>query len=183
MGVSHSPDELALKFQRAARAISEGRRETLALAAQTVKDRILDRARPVSGGDLRLSGTKNKRVGVRYKLSADQVDVRAIGPMHWLERGTKPHAVAPKSLGGSRAARSAFVAQAFGSGTRSLSFGKKTGALRFEVGGRTVFTKYARKAGKWDAQHVWSDGVDDSRRPVRNIFSTQTAAQVARVFG
>ena len=120
MGTSSSPRELERKLTLLSRAVDDTQVETLKQSGMAVKVAVLAKARPATGGDLRLSGTKNRKVGVNFAMRGKRVYVRALGPMHWLEDGVKSHAVAPKSAGGTRAARSAFIANAFGQGRQSL---------------------------------------------------------------
>lgn len=171
MGTSRSVSELQAKMVRYTNAIEDANLDAVSKSAQVVKDRILDRARPATGGDLKLSGARNRSVGVSYSVDSRGALVRATGPMHWLEGGTKPHAIVPKALGGSRAMRSSFVANAFGTGLQRLETGKRA-ALKFPGAGRngSGFAAYSRRAGGLKAQHVWSEGVEDARRPSLEVF-------------
>lgn len=180
MGTSKSVPELVGKVAKAGKALDEAGRETVKAAAEVTKIAVTTRAKAATGGDLKLSGAKNKKVGVRVRSSVDRATLQATGPMHWLEGGVKRHAIAPKKLGGSRAARGAFVSQAFGTGRSSLQFGKSIGALKFKDGG---FAKYARRAGGLPAKKVWSKGVEDAQEPIRRVFSTKTTTAVAKAFG
>lgn len=51
-----------------------------------------------SGGDSRMSGVGKSggKVGVRYKQQGDTVVIEATGPLHLLERPTKPHKIRPR---------------------------------------------------------------------------------------
>lgn len=181
MGTSSSVTELTGKLRKCAGVIESTNRETLNASSLAVKTAVLRRAASATGGDLRLSGARNAKVGVRYRLYSNGKGsvIRALGPMHWLEDGVKPHVVAPRKLGGSRAQRLSFVRNAFGTGRTSLQFGKNIGALRFADG---TFAKYARRAGGLKAQHVWSHGVDDARVPVRDIFATRSSTAIRKAF-
>lgn len=179
MGTSSSVTELTGKLRKCAGVIESTNRETLNASSLAVKTAVLRRAASATGGDLRLSGARNAKVGVRYRLYSNGKGsvIRALGPMHWLEDGVKPHVVAPRKLGGSRAL--SFVRNAFGTGRSSLQFGKNVGALRFADG---TFAKYARRAGGFKAQHRWSHGVDDARVPVRDIFATRSSTAIRKAF-
>lgn len=181
MGTSSSPAELGAKLRKCAGVIESTNRETLNASSLAVKTAVLRRTASATGGDLRLSGARNAKVGVRYRLTSNGRSsfIGALGPMHWLEDGVKPHVVAPRKLGGSRAQRLSFVRNAFGTGRTSLQFGKNIGALRFADG---TFAKYARRAGGLKAQHVWSHGVDDARVPVRDIFATRSSTAIRKAF-
>lgn len=180
MGTSSSPRELERKLTLLSRAVDDTQVETLKQSGMAVKVAVLAKARPATGGDLRLSGTKNRKVGVNFAMRGKRVYVRALGPMHWLEDGVKSHAVAPKSAGGTRAARSAFITNAFGQGRQSLSFGKgRIKMLRFVDGS---FRPYARNAGGLKAQHVWSEGVHAAEPVVARIFRQENGRAIRRVF-
>lgn len=183
MGVSTTPKQLSNKLTSLAAEIPQANRKSVEAGALTVKTRVLAKAAGPTGGDLKFSGGGGK-VGVRYRIrqrgpSETAAFVRATGPMHWLERGVQPHAVAPKSLGGTRAARTGFVANAFGSGQRSLTFGRSTGALRFADGS---YRKWARRAGGFPAKRTWSEGVRESQVPVREVFNATHRRQLLRIF-
>lgn len=165
MGVSTSPEQLVAKLERSAKNVQKATRETLADSADTVRTAVLAQAAGEIGADLSFGG--KKRVGASTKVAGTQATVKATGPMHWLERGVQPHAIAPKRAGGSRASRSAFVAQAFGSGPISYGRGRKSGALKFASG---EFRPYARKAGRFAARQSWSKGVTKAEPLVRRRF-------------
>lgn len=167
MGVSTSPQQVVAKIERSKRNVQRAGRDTLSDSGQVVKTAVLAQVAGEIGADLSFGG--KKRVGVSYRTEGggSRVMVKATGPMHWLERGVKPHAIAPKKAGGSRASRTAFVAQAFGSGPISYGRGRKSGALRFASG---EFRPYARKAGRFTPRQSWSKGVNKAEPLVRRRF-------------
>ena len=177
MGTSSSGAELAGKLSKLSASIDGANKDTLDKSAFVVKARILAEVAKAIGGDFSFGG--KKKVGVRYKVSPKQATINASGPMHWLEKGTKPHAIAPKGAGGSRAARSSFVANAFGSGP--ISFGRgRIGVLRFASG---EYRPYARRAGRFPAKKSWSNGVKASEQPVKLTFRQVHVKNMARIFG
>lgn len=184
MGTSRSGGQLIAKFDKMSELVLQGSADDVKAGAEIVRTAALSLATPPTtktGGSLNFSGTKsNRKIGVNVKVIKPGPDAsamaKATGPMHWLEGGVKPHPVTPKSLGGSRRARGDFVANAFGTGTRSLQFGKKTGSLRFADGG---FAKYARKAGKFPALKVWTRAIDRAEP----LYVKGTADRVARRIG
>ena len=185
MGTSRSAAQLTGKMTKFATAIPKANRDAVAKAALVVKLRVLARAAPATGGDLKFSGTGGRKVGVRFKIEGESAFVKATGPFQWLERRVKRHSIVPKGAGGSRASRSAFVSQAFGTGTRSLSFGTgKTGALKFSGAGKdgSGFAAYSRSAGGHPAKRVWSNGVEDSRVPVREVFVLEHRTNLLKAF-
>ena len=182
MGTSRSGAELNRKLHRIGKVVTDGNGRKTEDGAELVKTATLALAAPKTGGDLAFSGTGNKKVGVRTKLLNGGVDAkasaRATGPMHWLERGVKPHPVAPKGVGGSRALRGDYVRGAFGGAT--LSFGGRGGFLRFADGG---FAKYARRAGRLEASEPWSRGVERAERLWGKDYTAKTVRELASVFG
>lgn len=186
MGVSTSPEQLVAKLERSARNVRKASMDTLRDSADVVRTSVLAQAAGEIGADLAFSGTgRAKRVGVSTKVAGDQAQVKATGPMHWLERGVKPHAIVSKKFGRTRSTKGGrklkgggvseaklgttdFVSQAFGSGLTSLSFGAgRGGALRFASG---EFRPYARKAGRFTARQSWSKGVNKAEPLVRRRF-------------
>lgn len=179
MGVSRSPEALAAKLTAFARAIEDGNESAVTKAAFAAKVRILAEAAKAVGTDNKM-GTKT--IGVRFTLHPTRdgfaAEVRPTGPMHWLERGVKPHAIAPKGAGGSRATRSAFVAQAFGSGP--ISFGRgRIKVLQFADG---RYRPYARKAGRFPAKQTWSNGTEAAIPLARQAFTTEQAKALVSSF-
>ena len=181
MGTSKSGAELAAKLHRAGAVVVNGNRSNVEALSLAIKTSVLAEAAPATGGDLKFSGAKNGKVGVRYDLMSGgavaQAKVRATGPMHWLEGGVKPHGIAPKGAGGNRAARSA-AAASIGRG-RSVSFGGRGGFLKFKDG---TFAKYARNAGGLPAKNVWSHGVDRVEGRQGEIVGRNVVRQMSSVF-
>lgn len=163
------------------KAINASNKETLTRASMAVKSKVLSRATSATGGDLKFSGF-GRKVGVRFFVGPYRSVIRAVGPMHWLESGVRRHSVAPKSLGGSRAARGAFIDSAFGSAS-TLTFGKKAGALKFETASGTTFAKYARKSGGLKPLHAWSKGIEDAQPEIAREFGATVMRAISTAFG
>jgi hypothetical protein len=182
MGTSRSGAQLAAKFDKVGRVVLEGNERKVKRGAEIVRTSVLALAVPKTGGDLKFSGAGNKRLGVSTKLVSGgqnaQAVARAIGPMHWLEGGVKPHGVAPKGSGGSRAARSA-AAGSIGRGVSGVSFNGRGGFLRFADG---TIAKYARNAGGLPASNVWSNGVDRAAPLYGKDATAQTVRDMSSVF-
>lgn len=177
MGTSHTGAEMAGKLRKAADGIDKANKDTLDVSALAVKLRVLSEVSKAIGGDLSFGG--KKRVGVNYRVTPQQATIKATGPMHWLEKGVKPHAIAPRGAGGSRAARSSFVANAFGSGP--ISFGRgRIGVLKFESGD---YRPYARAAGRFPAKRSWSNGVQASEPLVKQAFRQTHVKNLVKIFG
>jgi hypothetical protein len=105
MGTSRSAGELSRKLRGAAGAIEGAARDGVGKSALMVKKSVqaeLVRV-GVRGGRLRGVGKKGARIGVRYDVKGTKNPtalVRATGPFHLIERGTKPHTITPKKKGG-----------------------------------------------------------------------------------
>lgn len=81
------------RLGKIAMAVDRGRRDTLtsaALAAKAEQERMIRRD---SGGDMRLSGVgrRGAKVGARYDVRGNRVEVKAIGPLHFVAHDTKAH--------------------------------------------------------------------------------------------
>jgi len=177
MGESQSANQLAGKLALAAASLSKVDKQALNAGSLIVKTTVLGGVASAIGGDMAMG---KKRVNVRYKVAGDVSTIRPSGPMHWLEKGVKPHAVVTKGAGGSRAKRSALVA-----GGGALSFGKPKrgarglGALRFSNGN---FRPYARAAGSFKAQRTWSKGATKSVPLVSKAWQKIHRANLAAQF-
>lgn len=181
MGVSTSPSQLAAKFERMVGEIERANVEAVKAGAETVKSRTLAAAAAEIGGDLTFGGKNPVRVRYDFAAGGRQAIIAPRGSgMSWLERGVKPHAIAPKGAGGSRAARTAFVSQAFGSGPISFGRGRRAGVLAFADGN---VRPYARKAGKLTARHSWSKGVQAAIPAVAAQWHHVQGGALVRVFG
>jgi hypothetical protein len=184
-----------MKLSAYGKSIPKTNDQALKLSAELVGKTIEAGARQPTGGDLTFSGAKGSgKVGTRWKVNGDQsVEVRAVGPMHWLERGVKPHDIVPGARRG--AARGMF-----GYGFSRGQFGPALGAGAFAASGGLGFaastrgagvvlkfadgrfSRYARKAGGFPAKQVWSKGIDASRPPVKGIWRTRHAGALASFF-
>jgi hypothetical protein len=89
--------QLAAKFNAAAKAMDV--KPLVAVGAQAAKTVLADRIAKDSGGDSRLSGVKSGKVGVNYKIHGDVAEVKAFGPMQFLEGDTARHRIGPKKKG------------------------------------------------------------------------------------
>ena len=184
MATSNSAAELVGKLNKAADNVQKGTQKALETSGKIVEGTINAGVASTIGGDLKM-GTKLVRAASR--ADSKRAEIYARGPMHWLEKGVKPHAVVTKGIGGSRAARTSFVASAFGSG--GLSFGgtlKRRGknkdgklALKFESGD---VRPYARRAGKYPAQKTWSKGTDRARPLVAANWKRIHVQELAKSF-
>jgi hypothetical protein len=105
VGTSRSIAELNAKLAKAAKGLEESTPRTVLEAATSAQVRIDIEIRKVVP-DLDMSGlsssktrggkSKSGKVGTRIARSKGnklQVAVRAVGPVHWLEAGTRAHAV------------------------------------------------------------------------------------------
>lgn len=192
MGVSNSPKEMAGKLHKLAVSIDKSNEDAVSAGALIVKTRVLGEVSKAVGSDLKM-GTK--KIGVGYKVTAERAEVRARGPMHWLESGVKPHAIVARGFGKARTTKKGgigtndFVSQAFGAGRKSVSFFGGTGRTYTKSGARALNlggddrVAYVRKAGRFPAKQSWSHGVKASERPVALVFRQVHAKGRAKVFG
>lgn len=100
MGVSRLPAELASKLRHAGGAIDGAARDGVFKAALLVKTSVVAQ---IGTTRLRGVGRKGAKVGVRFDVKGQQNPtalVRATGPLHLLERSTRPHEIRPKRRGG-----------------------------------------------------------------------------------
>jgi hypothetical protein len=99
MGTSSSAAELVGKITKASVDLQKSQGRTVGAAAAESK-RIIESAMGVATGDRRLSGRRNARIGVRYKVfeggTRTVANVRAYGPAHLVERPTSAHVIRPR---------------------------------------------------------------------------------------
>jgi hypothetical protein len=89
---------------------------TVEIGAQAVKDAVLSEMKSAGVKDNRLRGVgkKGTKVGVHYAFGDEKTAiVRATGPFHLIERGTRPHRI-PKEVRGKRARRRVFFMPGIG---------------------------------------------------------------------
>jgi hypothetical protein len=164
MGTSRSAAELAAKMHNYADAIPNANRVGVAEAALLMKNTIQPLMAAATGGDLRLSGMNNARIGVRYDLRGTTNPtalVRATGPAHIVERDVKPHTVVPKRTA-RRTSRRARIEAVESGNTSGI-----TGVLRFRDG---TFARYAKLSGGSKGRHPFGRGVDIASRRTGEQF-------------
>lgn len=101
MGVSHSPQELAAKFNGLAEDLQK--RKTVALNKAAFASKVAFLAAPGAPHGKINVGARGTRVGVRYKINGDTASVRWYGPVHLVNNPTKKHKIAPKKRRGRHA--------------------------------------------------------------------------------
>ena len=175
MGVSNSTDEWVGKLALFAGSIPKVNRTAQLRLGGQVKDDVNAAVVAAVGSDMAMG---KKRIRVNYRIKGELMTIDSRGPMHWLERGVKPHAIAPKGAGGNRQSRSDFVSAAFGNGP--ISFGKgRIGVLEFEDG---EYRPYARRAGRFKARRTWTKGTARHRFHAKRIWRSAHAQNLKRVF-
>ena len=100
--------DLAVSFAGMPAAIEQGQAKGVRIAALAITNSIRDEIRSATGGDMRISGVgrRGARVGARFDIKGTQnptAMIRAIGPLHLLERDTQPHLIKPRSRRGAKA--------------------------------------------------------------------------------
>lgn len=107
MGTSTSPAQCAAKFGRLAQAFDRLPRDGVLAASLVVKDDTQREMRRAVGSDLRMSGvgTRGARIGTTFNIKGGNNPtslVRAFGPAHLVESGTKAHTITPRRRRGKR---------------------------------------------------------------------------------
>ena len=95
MGTSNSVAEFVGKIDQAGKALAKARRDTVNDAALAGK-RIIEGSIRGVVPDMRLSGMRNARVGVRYDIKGNANPtalMRATGPLHIVENRTGAHMI------------------------------------------------------------------------------------------
>lgn len=141
-------------MERTQQELLRARRTAIVKGATELKQGVQRRLPP--SGRLRGVGKKGARIGVRYDLKADDAAVvKAIGPLHLLERDTKAHTIEPKSKG------------------RGANRRKRAGALKLGDG---QFRASAQHPGT-KGQHPFEKGIEDARpKAVRAMANPITDA-------
>lgn len=93
-----TPTEWARQSDGIAGRWQEIERAALGAASLEIKTSVVSRLRSTVGADLKMSGVgkRGTRVGVRYDIKGFKNPtslIRAFGPVHFVERGTKPHRI------------------------------------------------------------------------------------------
>lgn len=87
--------QMGRKMERARVEMLRARRTALVKGATELKQGVERRLPPSKR--LRGVGKKGARIGVRYDVKSDEaVVVKALGPLHLLERDTRAHTIEPK---------------------------------------------------------------------------------------
>jgi hypothetical protein len=139
-------------------ALQRGQKAGVNKSALHVTRAIRGNIRAVTG-DNRLSGVgrRGARVGARYNVKGTvnpTALITAVGPLHLIERDTRPHDVAPRKRGGRK-------------------------ALKFANG---TFAASAHASGGSKGKRPFGRGVDATKNDTGRIFNEAVWAQVERVF-
>lgn len=118
-------------MERRARGLTGVVSRRVERAALAIRDMADARVRLVTR-DGRLSGARNRRVGVRYRMGADRMSavVGMTGPAHLIERPTSPHVITSRASGGSRRSRAARLG--------AVAWSRRTGLATLPVGPLTA---------------------------------------------
>ena len=184
MGTSHSTTELVGKLIGYADNLERASMDAVGDVALMIKMRIRAEAAKTIGGDLKMG---KKRISTRYDLFPEKNEAVVYdksGPMRWITHGVAPHAIAPKGLGGNRAARSLFVSAGL---TSSFSGGPKYGKVVAPLAfagepHETKFKQWSRKAGKVKARRTWTIAVDASEKPSQYLWRHAHRKNLAHFF-
>lgn len=153
MGVSRSPGQLAQKLRYAATAMQKTETAGLnkaALFTKTVINKEIERVAP--GRRMRGVGRRGARVGAGYTVRGHTATISARGPLHLLERGTKPHEITPKKRGKKKA-----VVTPYGPRRRIVHPGTR-------------------------GKHPWRKGVEKARPLVPKVFKAGFYEPIEKIF-
>lgn len=149
--------QMSRKFDRAVTELAKSKRIAVTKAAQITKDSV-DKRLPASKR-MRGVGKKGARIGVRYDLDSDgKATVRAVGPLHLLERDTKAHKIAPKSRG------------------RGANRKRRDGAIQLADGSIREEVDHPGTKGK----HLFEKGVEAARPKALDAMRNATTDAVKR---
>lgn len=115
MGTSESPKAFAAKISAAGAGLAKGVEQGVRRASLTSKATLNTKAiGRMTGGDMRLSGAKNRKVNLRYKVSGSGERTRSefnvTGPIMLVEGPTVAHKITPKGKGRRKADRRKAIA-------------------------------------------------------------------------
>lgn len=184
MGTSSSFGELQVKLARAAANVERSTPKTVRLAAEAAQEQINDAIKGrvpdfdmsgLSSGKTSKGKAKSGKVGTkiartRGSKDATDISVRAVGPVHWLESGTRPHFVGVGRLSSSGEIRLTKRGRYRKGQQRRMNIpgiGWKTGPLAH------MGTK---------AQHTWSKGVRKGMPKATQVFQRRQVADAFEPF-
>jgi hypothetical protein len=140
--VTRTLADLAASAARMPAELQKAQRRGVQQAALLTTRTIRAEIRAATGGDMRLSGVgrRGARVGARYDIKGVENPtalITATGPLHLIERPTRPHLITPKRRKALRFKDGSFSMSAESRGTRGRQpFGRgvkkaapQTGAL------------------------------------------------------
>ena len=157
MGTSHSGAELAVKFQKVARAQGKANRKAVSAAALVYKESVLASAASDVGGDMKLShwgwspakgSYRAPKLGAYYDVKGYEhatalLRPKPIGLWVFLEAGAKPHAMQMRTRGRGRRKALKLVDGGF---ARSVQHpgakGKRTWTRGLEAGTRPAMRQF-----------------------------------------
>lgn len=156
MGFSQSPGQLAAKFRMAATAMQRTETVGLQKAASFTKGVIQHEIEQVAPGRrMRGVGRNGARVGAGYKIFGSTATITARGPLHLLERSTKPHEITPKRRRRGKAKKA--VTTPYGPRKRVMHPGTR-------------------------GKHPWRKGVEKARPFVTKVFKEGFYAPIEDIF-
>lgn len=174
MGTSKSFGELIVKLEKAAANLERSTPATVRAAAESaakaIEDEIRTRVPDLDMSGLSAGGRKSGKVGTRVaraKIDKNAVAVRARGPVHWLESGTRAHLVGAGRVNSYRTTRGRY---------------KKANAkfLMAKGAAHPVRGPLAHPGTK--AQHTWSKGVRRAIPEAEQVFKRRTVADAFEPF-
>lgn len=173
--------KFAQKTQQYATTWQRANRDAVNKAALSVKTSVMAQLAHAVGSDLRMSGvgSKGARLGVRYDVGGYYGNVTALvtatGPMHLVERDTKPHQI-PRGQSSRRTRTSSGRL----SNKRVTTGRARSQTTRMNMGGtwRTGPFLHPGTRGK----HPFEKGVTAAEPIVRDVFRRAHTTSLARTF-
>lgn len=168
MGVSKSPEELAIKFDKLGSSFDKAGVEAVKATALTYKDGALRAARADVGSDLKMSWSgRNIKLGARFKTYGNGANQFAVltpvpaGIWSALSNGTKAHTIYPGAKKPGRKRRN----------------GRK--ALAFPNGG---FSGGPVEHPGTPGKRTWQRGIASAKPGARTAFKSAYTRAMVRVF-
>jgi hypothetical protein len=172
VGTSRSPAELAAKMDRLSQQIQQTSRTAVNNAAEVAADVMFREAQASIRGPKLAEAKWGTRVKKATSTRNPQAVVGYRGPVHWFERGTGPHTIVSRKVGGSKSSRGDFD---LGEG---MFDGRQRGAVKTPMGVRS----YANPSGM-KARPFFQRGVTKAAPlVVKEIAESQLAEPLRRVF-
>lgn len=137
--------------------LAQARKTAATRAALAVTTEVRQEIRRVVPSGRLKVGRNGARVGARYDMRGDEAVVKAVGPLHLVERDTKAHEIQPKKKGRGRNA-------------------KRGGGIKLADGNVRGLVRHPGTTGR----HPFAKGVDAGRPKAVRVLRSVTTDAVKR---